>query len=121
MTSTSEPDLRRQIPVAGQPRAVLWADETIRPANADSFPPGPVDTRLVAVLTYGSAAEVAAIIGNGPAEPAEMAAPAWFPEGLAPGETLKAVRHYRVAGFGDAAVLTLPDAPGIVILQRGPS
>ncbi|WP_156113461.1 hypothetical protein [Paracoccus sanguinis] len=50
MVSTSEPNLRRQVTIAGQPRAVLWAAERLGPANPDPFPPGPSDHVPRAVL-----------------------------------------------------------------------
>lgn len=121
MTSTSEPDLRRQIAIPGQPRSVLWAAEAITPASPDSFPPGPGDTRLRAVLTYGSADEVAAIVGDGPAQPAEIEAPGWFPATLHPGGSLGVVRHHRVPGLEDVRVMTVPGAAGVVLLEKGPA
>lgn len=121
MTSTSEPDLRRRIAIPGQPRSVLWAAETVTPASPDSFPPGPSDTRLRAVLTYGSADEVAAIVGDGPAQPAEIEAPDWFPATLHPGGSLGVVRHHRVPGLEEVRVMTIPGAGGVILLEKGPA
>lgn len=118
MISTSEADLRRQVAIAGQPQAVLWTTERIGPANPDSFPPGPSDYVLRAVLTYGSAAEVAALVGTGPTEITEIDAPGWFPAALGTGGKLGVVRHHDVQGFMDAAVMTVPDAPGIIVLEH---
>lgn len=116
--STSEQDLRQRVSIAGQPKAVLWAAERLGPVNPDAFPPGPSDDVLRAVLTYASAREVASVVGDGPTEAVEIEAPAWFPEALHPGGTLSALRHYDAEGFMDATVLTVPEAPGIVIVER---
>ena len=116
--STSEQELRQQVSIAGQPIAVLWAAERLGPINPDAFPPGPSDHVLRAVLTYGSADEVASVVGDGATEEVEIEAPVWFPEALRPGSTLSALRHYDAEGFMDATTFTVPDAPEIVILER---
>lgn len=117
-TSQSIDDLRRIVSVAGEPRSVLWAMEPVGPENPDSFPPGPTDYLLRAVLTYGSAGDAAALMGDGPTEAADYPAPAWFPKAAGPGRTIQVIRHHRVQGFMDAAVMTVPDAPGVVIVER---
>lgn len=121
MTSDSEQDLRRRMAFPGQPRAVLWQVETIGPANPDSFPPGPTDTRLRAVLDYGSADEVARLVGDGPVEPMQIDAPGWFPAALTPGQPLAVERRHEAEGFMDAVVMTVPAAPGLVIVDLPPS
>lgn len=95
-TSSSIDDLRRIVRVAGEPRAALWALEPVGPENPDRFPPGPTDHLLRAVLTYGSADEVAALMGDGPTEAADYPAPAWFPKAAGPGRTIQVIRHHRV-------------------------
>lgn len=116
--SDSIAELRRRVTLAGEPTAVLWAAERLGPGNLDSFPPGPTDTRLRAVLTYRSAGELAALLHGGPTEPVDYAAPAWFPASLNPGGTIAAIRHHGVQGFMDAAVMTTLAAPGLLILDR---
>ena len=117
-TSRSIDDLRRIVSVAGEPRSVLWAMEPVAPENPDSFPPGPTDHLLRAALTYGSAGEVAALMGDGPTEAADYPTPAWFPKAAGAGRTSEVIRHHRVQGFMDATVMTVPDAPGVVIVER---
>ncbi len=119
MASTSEPDLRRQVTIAGQPRAVLCAAERLGPANPDAFPPpGPSDHVLRAVLDYGSADAVAVLVGGGPTEALRIDAPAWFPAALSPGQPLDVIRHHGTQGFMDADVMTVPAAPGLILLER---
>lgn len=118
MTNTSLEELRRMVPVAGAPVGVMWQAELLGgPADSD-FPPGPSDSMLWAVLDYGSDAAMHAALGEGPVADASITAPTWFPQNLAPGTTLKVKRHYRVQGFLDATVMTVANAPGIVILQK---
>lgn len=118
MASTSEPDLRRQVTIAGQPHTVRWAAERLGPANPDAFPPGPSDHGLRAVLDYGSADAVAALVGGGPTEALRIDAPARFPAALAPGQPLDVIRHHGAQGFMDADVMTVPAAPGLILLER---
>lgn len=116
--STSEADLRRQLTIAGQPSSVLWSVSTIRPQNPDSFPPGPSDSVLTAVLTYPSPEDVAAIVGTDPTEPVDFAVPDWAPPELKPGSTAQLTVHYGVEDFMNATVMTVPDAPQVIVLVR---
>lgn len=116
--SDSIAELRRRVTLAGEPTAVLWTADRLGSRNPDGSLPGPTYMRLRPVLTYGSAVELAALPSGGPTEPVDYAAPGWFPASLNPGGTIVAIRHHGVQGFMDAAVMTTPAAPGLLILNR---
>lgn len=118
MAYQSLDDLRKLVPVAGSPVTVLWQTEEIPQINKDSFPPGPTDQILWAVVDYGSAEAVAAVLGDGLTDKASITAPGWFPADLSPGAELEVTRHYRVEGFLNASVMTVAAHPGLVILEK---
>ncbi|MFC0813458.1 hypothetical protein ACFHYO_15260 [Paracoccus panacisoli] len=41
-----------------------------------------------------------------------------FPAALAPGQPLDVIRHHGAQGFMDADVMTVPAAPGLILLER---
>ena len=61
---------------------------------------------------------MAALVGGGPTEALRIDAPAWFPAVLSPGRRLDVIRHHGTQVFMDADIMTVPAAPGLVLLER---
>ena len=41
-----------------------------------------------------------------------------FPAALSPGQPLDVIRYHGAQGFMDADVMTVPAAPGLILLER---
>ena len=119
IAGTSEPDLRRQVTIAGQPRAVLWAAERLWPANPDAFPP-PVRRIMCSGRCSTMARPTPWPRWSAAVRPRRFGSTRRraFRPCSRPALPLDVFRHHGTQGFMDADVMTVPAAPGLILLER---
>ena len=115
--STDVDGLRQVLTFPGEP-AVLWATSPLGDPG-DPRVPGPTDYASVAVLDYGSEAEVAALVAGLQPSPGLANAFGWFPPALreADDDGITVEVYQGVPGFDpDQAVSVAPAAGRFVIV-----
>ena len=88
----------------GEP-AVVWAEGPLGAADGDPRVPGPTDTGSLAVLDYGDAAAVVALVAGLHPSPGLVPALPWFPAAVraaAAGRSVPLDVYRSVPGFDPA-------------------
>lgn len=114
-------ELKRITPIVGQPKQVWWL-RTPMGHQSDSGVPGPTDIMLEAIIDYGSADAVAALLKGKSGTSVRLVGSDWHPDMMRDAADsdarIEAEQYIKVDGFDRDARISVPRAePGVVILH----
>lgn len=115
-------ELAELTPIAGQPEQVWWLRRPMG-QQSDSNVPGPTDIMLEAIIDYGSAEAVTALLKGRSGTAVRLVGSPWYPdimrEATNGDERIPAEQYIKVDGFNRDARISVPTGgPGVVILHQ---
>lgn len=120
--STDLEELTALTPIAGQPAQVWWLRRPMG-KQSNSNVPGPTDIMLEAIIDYGSAEAVAALLKGRSSTAVRLVGSPWYPEIMREAtngeERIPAEQYIRLEGFNRDARISVPTGePSVVILHQ---